>query len=61
MGSTLVERFCDDCGEARDFVTPPCQDGHGEDCLDLCCVECGFALTGATWLVTEQVVLVSAA
>ena len=27
------------------FVRPPCEDGH-DDCVDLACVECGFALTG---------------
>jgi hypothetical protein len=56
-----IERFCDACGDARVFVTPPCEDGHGLDCTDLCCTDCGAALTGATWGLVEEVVLVHAA
>jgi hypothetical protein len=27
------------------FEQPPCEDGHGADCLDLACMECGFGIT----------------
>jgi hypothetical protein len=57
----VADRYCDDCGEVRVFVTPPCDDGHGADCPDVCCSHCGSALTGTIWLLTEDVVLVTAA
>lgn len=53
-------RFCGECKDERVFEVPPCEDGHGLDCVDLACVECGFALTGVL-LVVDDVVLVEAA
>ncbi|MEW2357777.1 hypothetical protein [Spirillospora sp. NPDC029432] len=39
--------YCSTCGDERDFERPPCQDGHGPDCPELACVDCGSAvLTG---------------
>ena len=41
----LVElRWCAGCADERPFELPSCQDGHGVDCLDLACVECGHAI-----------------
>ncbi len=37
-------RWCAPCGSEQPFEVPPCEDGHGEDCLDLACMECGHAL-----------------
>jgi len=37
-------RWCAGCQDERGFEVPPCQDGHGLDCLDLSCVDCGFAI-----------------
>ena len=37
-------RWCGDCKDERTFEMPPCEDGHGDDCLDLACGECGFAI-----------------
>ncbi len=37
-------RWCSPCGQEQPFEVPDCQDGHGEDCLDLACVECGHAV-----------------
>ena len=37
-------RWCPECADERAFETPPCEDGHGLDCLDLSCLDCGFAL-----------------
>ena len=37
-------RWCAECKDDRAFDAPPCQDGHGADCLDLACVECGLAI-----------------
>ena len=42
----MTEKHCPDCRSEQLFVMPPCEDGHGLDCVDLACVECGFALTG---------------
>jgi hypothetical protein len=38
---------CPTCGEDRDFVQPPCVDGHAEDggeCPEWACADCGTAL-----------------
>jgi hypothetical protein len=37
-------RWCAGCQGERAFEMPPCEDGHGLDCLDLACVECGHAI-----------------
>jgi hypothetical protein len=37
-------RWCAECRDEKAFEMPPCADGHGPDCLDLACVECGFAI-----------------
>ncbi len=43
-------RWCAPCGGTQLFEVPPCEDGHGEDCLDLACVECGHAVVVGLWL-----------
>ena len=38
---------CPPCGEIREFVQPPCADGHtedGGDCPEWACADCGTAL-----------------
>ncbi len=40
----LTQRVCPECGDTRDFEQPPCSDGHGVECPDRACVECGTAL-----------------
>jgi hypothetical protein len=37
-------RWCAECAATTLFEQPPCEDGHGLDCLDLACSECGMAL-----------------
>ncbi len=37
-------RWCSTCSSKQLFEQPPCEDGHGDDCLDLACVTCGSAL-----------------
>ncbi len=37
-------RWCFTCCGEQLFEMPPCEDGHGEDCLDLACVACGHAI-----------------
>ena len=37
-------RWCAECMDDKAFEVPPCADGHDADCLDLSCVECGFAI-----------------
>ena len=53
-------RWCAGCGDERPFEVPPCEDGHGLDCLDLACVDCGHAIVVGV-LVDEQVVVVELA
>lgn len=40
----ILTRHCSTCGDERTFEQPPCEDGHGLDCPELACVECGLAL-----------------
>ena len=60
MSSTLTVavRWCAPCASEQLFEVPPCDDGHGEDCLDLACVECGHAVIvgvqGTAPVVLEQ-------
>lgn len=56
----MTESYCPECKQQQLFETPPCQDGH-DDCVDLMCVDCGHAMTSYAVLLTEDVVLVSAA
>jgi hypothetical protein len=35
---------CPTCGQVCEAVTPDCGDGHGADCPDRVCLECGTAL-----------------
>jgi hypothetical protein len=39
-----INLFCADCGGPRWFEQPPCFDGHGADCPERACVECGAAV-----------------
>ena len=41
---TLSVLFCPDCSAEQSFERPGCEDGHGSDCVELCCVECGTAV-----------------
>ena len=39
--------YCPVCAEGREFVQPPCVDGHtedGGDCPEWACTDCGTAL-----------------
>jgi len=36
--------FCPTCGGDCLTETPPCPDGHGLDCPERACVDCGTAL-----------------
>lgn len=40
----LVYRYCSTCAGESAFEMPVCADGHGADCPELVCVECGTAL-----------------
>ncbi len=55
-------RWCGDCQDDRVFEVPPCEEGHGADCLDLACIDCGSAVVIGV-LVTDaaQVLQVQAA
>ena len=53
-------RWCAECRDERPFETPPCEDGHGLDCLDLACVDCGLAIVVGV-LVDERVVVLELA
>jgi hypothetical protein len=39
-----LTRECPRCGGERRFERPPCVDGHGTDCPEWACVECGTAI-----------------
>ncbi|ADP80328.1 hypothetical protein [Pseudofrankia inefficax] len=40
----LVRMFCPKCADERPFEQPECLDGHGADCPERACVECGAAV-----------------
>ncbi|MBW3638487.1 MAG: hypothetical protein KY451_01325 [Actinobacteria bacterium] len=62
MSMVLVElRWCAGCADGRAFEVPPCEDGHGLDCLDLACVECGHAIVVGIFTADEVVVVECAA
>lgn len=42
--SQLVRRDCSSCGEQREFEVLACADGHGGDCPELACIDCGAAI-----------------
>lgn len=41
---TFEIRWCSPCTQDQPFESPPCQDGHGDQCLDLACLVCGHAV-----------------
>jgi hypothetical protein len=46
----LTWRWCPDCGTERPFERPGCVDGHGPDCSDRVCTECGLVVVvGLIW------------
>ena len=47
-------RWCADCEGRTLFEVPPCEDGHGIDCLDMACVECGAAVVAGVMAPHEQ-------
>jgi hypothetical protein len=55
--TTSPTRWCVPCAAEQPFEVPPCEDGHGEDCLDLACVECGHAIVVGVLLVDTSVLL----
>lgn len=40
----LVRMFCPECVDERPFERPECLDGHGADCPERACVDCGAAV-----------------
>lgn len=40
----LTTLHCSTCGDESSFEQPLCIDGHGPDCPELACVECGTAI-----------------
>lgn len=54
-------RWCPECADERPFEMPPCDDGHGADCLDLACLDCGFALVVGVLLAADEPVVVELA
>jgi hypothetical protein len=39
---------CPECRTEEEFVQPPCEDGHGEECPDWLCPVCGTGLVDGT-------------
>lgn len=50
-------RWCSECADDRAFEQPPCEDGHGEGCLDLFCGDCGYAIVLGHAMVDEPVLV----
>jgi hypothetical protein len=45
---------CPECRDDRTFEQPLCDDGHGVDCPEWLCVECGYGMLLATYPEIEQ-------
>lgn len=54
-------RWCACCLSEQLFEVPPCEDGHGEGCLDLACVACGHAVVVGVQVADVQVLDLRAA
>ena len=39
-----THRYCPSCEDERLFDSPPCVDGHGNECAEAFCVDCGTAM-----------------
>jgi hypothetical protein len=44
LSDELLVLYCPTCARECLAETPPCPDGHGDQCPDRACVECGTAL-----------------
>ena len=44
MTVELLCLYCPTCARERWAEAPPCPDGHGGECPDRACVDCGTAL-----------------
>jgi hypothetical protein len=44
MTTELLLLYCPTCQRDSLAEAPPCPDGHGDECPDRACVECGTAL-----------------
>ncbi len=44
MSAVLEFLYCSVCEQEALFEVAPCPDGHGDDCPDRCCTECGYVL-----------------
>jgi hypothetical protein len=47
-------RWCPCCRAERLFELPPCPDGHGFDCAERACVDCGAAIVVGPMLITRS-------
>ncbi|MGC9667249.1 hypothetical protein ACNTMW_11920 [Planosporangium sp. 12N6] len=45
----FLELYCGHCATLRVFEQPPCEDGHGADCDEWICSDCGDALLIASF------------
>jgi hypothetical protein len=52
---------CPECRDEREFEQPLCEDGHGVDCPEWMCADCGYALLLATYPEVDAVVPVQPA
>ncbi len=55
------QRWCPECADERSFEMPPCEDGHGADCLDLACLDCAFAIVVGVLVADAEPVVVELA
>ena len=53
--------WCAACQDETPFEVPPCEDGHGLDCLDLACVECGHAVVVGVMVVEQDLLVLQVA
>ncbi|MGB8963884.1 MAG: hypothetical protein WCC38_18245 [Pseudonocardiaceae bacterium] len=40
----MIDLCCPECAAVQAFEQPPCVDGHGADCPEWFCLDCGTAV-----------------
>jgi len=51
--TSLASFTCRNCARRTEFEQPPCPDGHGQECPEWYCTECGAA-TLIGWSVVRR-------
>ncbi len=55
VASACIATFsCRNCARTTEFEQPPCADGHGSDCPEWYCTECGAATIAVQAVIADH-------